>query len=247
MSEPPGEPVPARSRRRLAAARRAVCGVLGGRRCSPCVLLDPTLFGRTVLDRGAVQRDVAAQFQQREGVAVTLVCPQEMAVVTGRQLPVHRDDGERRDVPVRIVVTTTSPAAYTWTLRLTGPLSPAASPGRTQAPDRGLQPVGRRQGGQRVGIRRAAGQRPLDGRQVDGAGDGDHDGCGVEIARGGVHLLQHGGGQRRLGDDGPRDGGPDAGEVAELVDQGRRRLGADPRDARAARRSGSPRSTAKSA
>ena len=64
------------------------------------------------------------------------------------------------------------------------------------------------QGGQRVGVGRAARERAVDRRQVDGAGDGDHHGSGVEVAGGGVHPLQHRGGQRRPGDDDPGDGGP---------------------------------------
>ena len=91
MSEPGGElePLPAdepigpppRSGRPLLLAVLGV-GVLA-LASLPVVLLEPTLFGRTLLDRGAVQRDVAAQFQQREGVAVTLDCPRAMPLVPG--------------------------------------------------------------------------------------------------------------------------------------------------------------------
>jgi hypothetical protein len=115
MSELPHEPVPARSRRRLLPLVAGLV-VLGGAVLA-VLLVDPTLFGRTVLDRGAVQRDVAAQFQQREGVAVTLVCPQEMAVITGGSYRCTGTTAEGETVPVRIVVTTTAPVAYTWTLR----------------------------------------------------------------------------------------------------------------------------------
>jgi hypothetical protein len=115
MSELPAEPVRTRPRRRmlpavlvLAVLAAAVLAVL---------LVEPTLFGRTVLDRGAVERDVAAQFQQREGVAVTLVCPHEMAVVRGASYRCTGTTAEGETVPVRIVVTATSPAAYAWTLR----------------------------------------------------------------------------------------------------------------------------------
>jgi hypothetical protein len=81
------------------------------------VLLDPTLFGDIVLDRGAVQHDVAAQFQQREGVAVILHCPSTMAVVVGRSYRCTGTTASGEIVPVRVVVTRTAPAAYSWTLR----------------------------------------------------------------------------------------------------------------------------------
>ena len=115
MSELPDEPVPARSGRRLLLL---VVGLVVLAAAALAVLLvDPTLFGGTVLDRGAVQRDVAAQFQQREGVAVTLVCPQEMAVVAGGSYRCTGTTAEGETVPVRIVVITTAPVAYTWSLR----------------------------------------------------------------------------------------------------------------------------------
>jgi hypothetical protein len=115
MSELVDEPAPLRSGRRLVlvATGAGVLATVG----LAVVLLDPTLFGRTVLDRGAVQRDVAGQFQQREGVAVTLVCPGDMPLVTGRtyRCPGTTATGER--VTVRITVTATRPPAYTWTAR----------------------------------------------------------------------------------------------------------------------------------
>jgi hypothetical protein len=115
MSEAPDEPGPVRSRRplRLAATGAGVLAAAG----LAVALLDPTLFGRTVLDGSAVERDVAAQFQQREGVAVTLVCPPTMAVVTGRGYRCAGATATGEHVAVRIVVTSTSPAAYTWAAR----------------------------------------------------------------------------------------------------------------------------------
>ena len=111
--------------------------------------------------------------------------------------------------------------------------------GRAEPPERRLQPVLLRR------ARPAPPDRPGERGSVPSIGgrsmvfaDGDHDRGGVEVGRGGVHLLQHGGGQRRLRDDGPRDGRPDAGQVAELVDQRRGRLRADARRRRAARRWG---------
>jgi hypothetical protein len=116
MTELPDVPGPARSRRPLLMAAIGL-GVLTAAVVLALVLHDPTLFGGTVLDRGAVERDVAGQFQQREGVAVTLVCPQEMAVVAGDSYRCTGTTATGEDVPIRIVVTGTAPAAYSWTLR----------------------------------------------------------------------------------------------------------------------------------
>ena len=115
MSEFPDVPGTRRSRRTLllAATGAGVVAAVG----LAVVLLDPTLFGRTVLDRGAVERDVAAQFQQREGVGVALVCPREMAMVSGGSYRCAGTTATGENVTIRIVVTTTSPAAYTWTAR----------------------------------------------------------------------------------------------------------------------------------
>jgi len=117
MSEAPVEPVtavPRRSRRPLLVAiglgLLAVAALL-------VALLDPTLFGGTVLDRGAVQRDVAVQFQQREGVAVTVACPGGLTVVAGGSYRCAGTTATGEHVPIRIVVTRTAPAAYSWTLR----------------------------------------------------------------------------------------------------------------------------------
>lgn len=115
MTELPEEPGPARPRRRLVLVATAA-GVLAAAGLA-VALLDPTLFGSTVLDRDAVQRDVAGQYQQREGVAVALVCPPAMPVVTGGSYRCAGTTATGERVTVRIVVTATRPPAYTWTAR----------------------------------------------------------------------------------------------------------------------------------
>jgi hypothetical protein len=115
MSELLDEPRPARSRRPLLLAVLGA-GVLAAAGLA-VVLLDPTLFGGTVLDRAAVERDVAGQFQQREGVAVRLDCPQDMAVGPGRSYRCAGTTATGENVLIRIVVTATKPAAYSWTAR----------------------------------------------------------------------------------------------------------------------------------
>jgi hypothetical protein len=69
----------------------------------------------TVLDPAAVERDVAAQFQEREGVAIDLDCPDAMDVVEGAtyECTGTTDDGE--SVTLRIAITDEDSAAYTWT------------------------------------------------------------------------------------------------------------------------------------
>jgi hypothetical protein len=113
---PPDVGPPSRSRRPLL---RVGIGVVVVAAAAGVALasLDPTLFGGAVLDRGAVERDVAGQFQQREGVAVTLSCPHQMAVVTGGSYRCTGTTATGEQVPIRIVVTDAARAAYSWTLR----------------------------------------------------------------------------------------------------------------------------------
>jgi hypothetical protein len=107
---------PPRSHRRLLLAGIALV-VVAAAAVVALAVLDPTLFGGTVLDRGAVERDVAGQFQQREGVAVTLSCPEEMALVAGGSYRCTGTTATGERVPIRIVVTDAARAGYSWTLR----------------------------------------------------------------------------------------------------------------------------------
>jgi hypothetical protein len=73
----------------------------------------PVLLGSTRLDPQAVQRDVAVQFEQREGVAIELSCDQQMTVQDGRsyQCAGTTADGEQ----LTITITIASPDGdYTW-------------------------------------------------------------------------------------------------------------------------------------
>jgi hypothetical protein len=78
------------------------------------VLLNDALGG-TVLDRAAVERDVAQQFQQREGVAVDLSCAEEMKVREGATYDCTGTTAAGEDVSLRIAITDEDSAAYTWT------------------------------------------------------------------------------------------------------------------------------------
>jgi hypothetical protein len=78
------------------------------------VLLNDALGG-TVLDRAAVERDVAQQFQQREGVAIDLSCAEEMKVREGATYDCTGTTADGEDVSLRIAITDEDSAAYTWT------------------------------------------------------------------------------------------------------------------------------------
>jgi hypothetical protein len=60
-----------------------------------------------------VQRDVAAQFEQREGVAIDLSCDQEMTVEAGRSYRCDGTtaDGEQVTITIRV---TDRDGDYTW-------------------------------------------------------------------------------------------------------------------------------------
>jgi hypothetical protein len=77
------------------------------------VVLSFTLRTR-VLNRSAVERDVAAQFQEHEGVAIRLDCADSMALTTGAMYRCvgTTADGER--VTLQIRVTDAQKARYTW-------------------------------------------------------------------------------------------------------------------------------------
>jgi hypothetical protein len=78
------------------------------------VVLALTLGG-TVLDRGAVQRDVAQQFQEREGVAIDLSCAEDMKVDKGASYDCNGTTAQGEQVTLRITVTDERTPAYTWT------------------------------------------------------------------------------------------------------------------------------------
>jgi hypothetical protein len=73
----------------------------------------PGLLSSTALDPQAVQRDVAEQFEQREGVPLDLRCGDRMTVETGRSYECQGTtaDGE----PITITITIAGDdASYTW-------------------------------------------------------------------------------------------------------------------------------------
>ena len=73
-------------------------------------------LGPTVLDRAAVERDVAAQFEELEGVAIDLDCPAEMRVESGGEYTCTGTTAEGEEVMLAIRITDPpDDAEYTWT------------------------------------------------------------------------------------------------------------------------------------
>jgi hypothetical protein len=73
-------------------------------------------LGPTVLDRAAVERDVAVQFEELEGVAVDLDCPAEMRVESGGEYTCTGTTAEGEEVVLAIRITDPpDDAEYTWT------------------------------------------------------------------------------------------------------------------------------------
>jgi hypothetical protein len=79
------------------------------------VLLFVFLGSSTVLDPGAVERDVAAQFQEREGVGIELTCPGDMEVTANATYECSGTTAAGEDVTLQIEITDEASAAYTWT------------------------------------------------------------------------------------------------------------------------------------
>jgi hypothetical protein len=69
----------------------------------------------TVLDPAAVERDVAAQFQEREGVSIELECGDDMEVTEGATYECTGTTADGESVTLRIAITDEQSAAYTWT------------------------------------------------------------------------------------------------------------------------------------
>ena len=68
----------------------------------------------TVLDPAAVERDVAAQFEQREGVAIDLSCADDMQVDEGGSYRCTGVTADGEEVTLQITITDEESGAYTW-------------------------------------------------------------------------------------------------------------------------------------
>jgi hypothetical protein len=72
------------------------------------------LLRTRVLDPSAVERDVATQFQQLEGVAIWLRCDRSMPLTPGATYRCRGTTADGEQVTLRIQVTDAQRARYTW-------------------------------------------------------------------------------------------------------------------------------------
>ena len=107
---PPGYGAPAKRRRTGLMWALAAVGVAA---VAVTVVLSFTLRTR-VLNRSAVERDVAAQFQEHEGVAIRLDCADSMALTTGATYRCVGTTADGEKVTLQIRVTDAQQARYTW-------------------------------------------------------------------------------------------------------------------------------------
>ena len=71
------------------------------------------VLSSTILDPAAVERDVARQFEEREGVALDLQCDERMIVRPGGDYECEGTTADGEDVELLITVTDRE-GAYTW-------------------------------------------------------------------------------------------------------------------------------------
>ncbi|CAN5342448.1 hypothetical protein BH24ACT9_BH24ACT9_09710 [soil metagenome] len=77
-------------------------------------ILVPTVFlAKTVLDTTVVQRDVAGQFQEQEGVGIELSCPTDMEVEVSRTYECTGTTADSEDVTLVIEISD-EVGNYTW-------------------------------------------------------------------------------------------------------------------------------------
>jgi hypothetical protein len=106
---PPPPPPPKSKVGLIAAATGLVLLVIAG------VVVLVMALQSSVLDRAAVERDVAAQFEEREGVAIDLECADQMKVDAGSTYECTGTTADGEDVTLQIRIEDEDSAAYTWT------------------------------------------------------------------------------------------------------------------------------------
>ncbi|MGI8723468.1 MAG: DUF4333 domain-containing protein [Geodermatophilaceae bacterium] len=77
------------------------------------VVLPRFVLNKTLLDQGAVQRDVAVQFEDQEGVSVELSCPADMEVEVSKTYECTGMTADSEDVTLVIEITDEN-GNYTW-------------------------------------------------------------------------------------------------------------------------------------
>jgi hypothetical protein len=106
---PPAHPAPKSRIGLIVGATGLILLLIAG-----AVVLALTL-GSTVLDHAAVERDVAVQFEEREGVSIDLTCPADMEVQAGAGYDCTGTTADGEDVTLRITVDDEEGARYSWT------------------------------------------------------------------------------------------------------------------------------------
>jgi hypothetical protein len=105
---PPAQQPPDKTRKRLIIALEVVAlAIVVGLGTLVYVL------SSTRLDPSAVERDVAAQFEQREGVALDLECRHRMIVRKGADYDCKGTTADGEDIKIEITITNDQ-GAYTW-------------------------------------------------------------------------------------------------------------------------------------
>lgn len=124
-----GGVVPAVPRRPRPWVPWALAAVLFGG-VAGCSLLAQGL-GADPLDADVVERDVAAAYEEREGVALELDCPQDTPVASGETYACHGTRSDSRRVSVKIQIDDRLDGSYRWVdfPEPVTPPSPVPSPG----------------------------------------------------------------------------------------------------------------------
>lgn len=74
----------------------------------------PRIVAPRVLSRSATERDVAQQFEERQGVAITLRCDDTMTLRTGAVYHCRGTTAQNEHVTITIRITDGATARYTW-------------------------------------------------------------------------------------------------------------------------------------
>ena len=83
------------------------------------------------LEPAVVERDIAAEFEQREGIALDLDCPRNMPIASGNTYTCDGTTSDGRQLEVSITISDDLDGSYTWSdspVPVT-PAIPAPSPG----------------------------------------------------------------------------------------------------------------------
>jgi hypothetical protein len=109
----PGPPPPATPPRDRTRTALIVALVVVGLAIAAGAALLIYVLSSTRLDRAAVERDVAAQFEERNGVKLSLECRHRMIVRPGADYECRGTTADGEEVEIQIMITDKN-GAYTW-------------------------------------------------------------------------------------------------------------------------------------